>query len=63
MGAFFHHICDVKVDYRFVNVRANYNVIAATTGVQRNKNIAKLQAGYLFPEVRQDFVNHPYFTR
>ena len=25
---------------------------AATTRVQRNKNFAKLQAGYLFPEVR-----------
>lgn len=30
----------------------NY-VSAATTGVQRNKNIAKLQAGYLFPEVME----------
>lgn len=25
---------------------------AATTRVQRNQNMAKLQAGYLFPEVR-----------
>lgn len=29
------------------------HVFAATTKVQRNKNIGKLQAGYLFPEVRR----------
>ncbi len=29
---------------------------AATTRVQRNKNMAKLQAGYLFPEVSGDAI-------
>jgi hypothetical protein len=31
-------------------------LLAATTRVQRNKNMAKLQAGYLFPEVRFDAI-------
>lgn len=30
--------------------------IAGTTQVRRNENIGKLQAGYLFPEVRASFL-------